>query len=62
LFAALAGEGLVDGVDVSITPVILGRGLPLAPLTGGRLSLELRGHRVYGKSGIVSLEYDVRRQ
>jgi dihydrofolate reductase len=61
LFATLAREGLVDGVEVAVMPVILGRGLPLAPLPDGRLWLELRSHRVYPKTGALWLEYDVKR-
>lgn len=61
LFRELAGAGLVDGVDVAIVPVLLGGGLSLLPPPADRLPLELRSHRLYPKSGIVFLEYDVRR-
>ena len=61
LFRSLATAGLVDGVDVAIIPVILGGGLPLLPSPGPRLSLELRSHRLYKKTGTLFVEYDVRR-
>jgi dihydrofolate reductase len=59
LFRSLLGAGLVDGVDVGIIPVLLGRGIPLLPSPGARTRLTLRNRRVYEKSGIVGLEYDV---
>lgn len=60
LFADLAGAGLVDGVDVAIIPIVLGNGIPLMPIRGPRLSLVLRKHRLYPKTGTLFLEYDVR--
>jgi dihydrofolate reductase len=51
--------GLVDSVEVSIIPVLLGGGLQLLPDPAQKGLLELRNHRVY-KSGVVLLEYDVR--
>lgn len=59
LFRHCAQAGLVDGVDVAVIPILLGEGLPLAPACP-RLSLQLRSHRLYPKSGIMFLEYDVR--
>ena len=59
LFTALASANLVDGVDVAIVPVMLGAGVPLMAAPGARLALRLREHRVYPKTGIVMLEYDV---
>ena len=61
LFRALAQAGLVDGVDVAIIPVLLGGGIPLLPVPGPRLSLRLRGHRLYATTGTLFLEYDVSR-
>ena len=58
LFRSLAEAGLVDTVEVSIVPVLLGAGVPLLPSAAGRIKLSLTAHRVY-KSGIVSLEYAV---
>jgi dihydrofolate reductase len=60
LFRELAHAGLVDGVDVAIIPVLLGGGLPLMPVPGPRLSLELRSHRLYPATGTLFVEYDVR--
>jgi dihydrofolate reductase len=59
LFRSLLGAGLVDGVDAGIVPVLLGEGIPLLPPPAGRARLRLRNQRVYKKSGIVGLEYDV---
>jgi dihydrofolate reductase len=59
LFASLLGAGVVDRVEVAVTPVLLGAGLPLLPtaVPGARLTLDR--HRVYPKSGIAMLEYSV---
>jgi dihydrofolate reductase len=59
LFRELAAAGLVDGVDVTVLPILLGGGLPLLPAPGPRLPLRLRAQRVYPKTGTVFLEYDV---
>jgi dihydrofolate reductase len=59
LFRSLLSAGLVDGVDAAIVPVLLGEGIPLLPSPAGRARLTLRNRRVYEKSGIVALEYDV---
>ena len=59
LFRQLADAGLVDGVDVAIIPVLLGGGIPLLPAPGPRLSLKLRTHRLFAKTGTLFLEYDV---
>jgi dihydrofolate reductase len=61
LFRGLLGDGLVDGVDAAIVPVLLGGGIPLLPSPAARSRLTLRKQRVYEKSGIVSVEYDVAR-
>lgn len=60
LFRSLAQAGLVDGVDVAIIPVLLGGGIPLLPAPGPRLTLSLRTHRLYNKTGTLLVEYDVR--
>lgn len=60
LFRELAAAGLVDGVDVAVIPVLLGGGVQLLPTPGPRLSLQLRAHRLYPKTGTLFLEYDVR--
>jgi dihydrofolate reductase len=59
LFASLLDAGLVDAVEVAVVPVLLGGGIPLLPPPAKRAKLALTGHRVYAKSGIVSLEYAV---
>lgn len=60
LFASLAEVGLVDTVEVAVVPVLLGQGVPLAPLRNYRVNLKLTAHKVYN-SGIVLLEYAVQR-
>lgn len=59
LFGALAAAGLVDGVDVAVIPMLLGDGIPLFPSIGQRLTLRLKGHRLYPKTGTLFVEYDV---
>ena len=58
-FRSMAAAGLVDGVDVAVIPIVLGGGIPLLPTPGPRLPLKLKAHRVYPKTGTLSLEYDV---
>jgi dihydrofolate reductase len=60
LFRELVQAGLVDGVDVAVIPVLLGGGVPLLPVPGPRLSLQLRSHVLYAKTGTVFLEYDIK--
>ena len=59
LFRSFLELGLVDRVEVGVVPVVLGRGLPFLPETEMRATLALTGHRIYPKSGIMMLEYDV---
>jgi dihydrofolate reductase len=59
LFRTLAAEGLVDGVDVAVIPVLLGGGIKLLPSPGPRLTLHLRSHRLYEKTGTLFAEYDI---
>ncbi|HSL20105.1 MAG TPA: hypothetical protein VK886_01125 [Vicinamibacterales bacterium] len=47
-------------MEVAVMPVLLGAGIPLLPATTHRATLELRKHKIYPKSGIVSLEYAVK--
>jgi dihydrofolate reductase len=61
LFRSLLAAGLVDGVNVSLVPVLLGGGIPLLPSPAGRATLKLRKHRVYEKTGTVGLWYDIER-
>jgi dihydrofolate reductase len=59
LFASLLDAGLVDTVEVSIVPVLLGSGKPLLAPTASRAKLTLSSHRVLKTSGIVQLTYAV---
>lgn len=58
LFRSLAEDGLVDTVEVSIAPILLGAGVPLLPSSANRIKLSLTAHRAY-RTGIVSLEYAI---
>lgn len=49
---------LVDEVTVSIIPVVLGEGTPLAPSIGRDVCLELTSHQAF-ESGLVQLRYRV---
>lgn len=62
LFRSLLELDEVDVVEVAVLPVLLGGGVPLLPSPAVRRRLELRSHRVYAKSGIVLVEYGVRRE
>ena len=55
IFRGMLDAGLVDRVDVSIIPVLLGGGIPLVP-EGRRFPLEFKDSRTF-PSGIVSLTY-----
>jgi dihydrofolate reductase len=57
LFRSLLELGLVDAVEVAIIPVLLGGGVPLLPHPARLAKLKLVKHRVYEKTGTVSLEY-----
>jgi len=59
LFRSLLAAGLVDGVEVSLIPVLLGGGVPLLPPPASRTILKLRNHRPNEKTGTVGLEYDI---
>ncbi len=59
LFRSLAELGLVDTVEVAVMPVLLGEGVPLLPGPAKRVTLKLTGHKLYAKTGIMSLEYAV---
>lgn len=58
LFRSLLDAGQVDAVEVTIVPVVLGGGIPLAPPGTRRASLRLDHTHVY-PSGMVSLTYSV---
>lgn len=59
LFRTLLDEGLVDGVGAAIMPVVIGGGIPFLPAPAKQTKLKLVKHKLYPKSGIMSLEYDV---
>lgn len=60
LFRSLAGEGLVDAVEVAVIPTILGKGIPLVAPPASQIRLTLTEHRIYEKTGTVILVYTVR--
>jgi dihydrofolate reductase len=60
LFQSLLDAGVVDTVEVGVVPVLLGGGIPLLPPPARQAKLKLTGHKVYNKTGIVSLEYAVK--
>jgi dihydrofolate reductase len=57
LFRSLLELGLVDTIEVAIIPILLGGGLPLLPHPAALAKLKLQSHRVYEKTGTVSLVY-----
>jgi dihydrofolate reductase len=59
LFRNLLQAGVVDTVEVSIVPILLGGGTPLLPAPADRNKLEVTSHRVY-KTGIVALKYAIK--
>ncbi len=59
LCRTLLRVGLVDVVEVAVSPILLGGGIPLVASPAERARLKLRSHRIYQKSGIVWLAYDV---
>jgi dihydrofolate reductase len=59
LFRSFAELGLVDIVEVAVIPVLLAAGVPLLPAPAKRVTLKLTGHKLYAKTGIMSLEYAV---
>ena len=61
LFRSLLAVGLVDRIEMSLIPVLLGGGIPLLPPPATRVRLKLRGQRVYQKTGTIGLEYDILR-
>ena len=60
LFRSLLDAAMVDRVDVSVIPVLLGGGIPLVP-AGARCPLVFRDSRIF-TSGIVTLCYGVGRR
>jgi hypothetical protein len=43
-----------------VIPVLLGGGIPFLPPPASKHELELRAHKIYPKTGIVSLAYTVK--
>jgi len=58
LFRSLLDARLVDGVEVTVIPVLLGGGIPLLPPPAKQAKLRLVGNKTY-KTGIMGLEYAV---
>jgi dihydrofolate reductase len=58
LLATLLPTGLVDEVVVTITPVILGEGMPYFKGSTAKVPLELREERKFS-NGVVGLKYGV---
>jgi dihydrofolate reductase len=61
LFRSLLAAELVDSIEVSVIPILLGSGIPLLPPPASRARLKLREHKLYPKTGIVGLAYDITR-
>lgn len=59
LFRSLLAEGVVDGIEVAVIPILLGGGIPLLPAPADRVPLLLESRRVYEKTGTVWLEYAI---
>jgi dihydrofolate reductase len=59
LFRSFVELGSVDTVEVAVIPVLLGEGVPLLPPPAMRVALNLTGHKLYAKTGIMLLEYAV---
>ncbi len=59
LFRSLLHTGLVDRIEVSVIPVLLGQGIPLLAPPADRTKLKLLRQRLYEKTGTVSLEYEI---
>lgn len=59
LFRSLADLGVVDTVEVVIAPILLGAGLPLYPGPAAPHRMKLTTHRVFEKTGLLMLEYDL---
>ena len=58
LFGSLASEGLVDGVDLSVMPVMLGAGQPVISDNSARVKLHLLSSE-HSPGGVLSLKYSV---
>ncbi len=59
LFGSLCNEGLVDTVEVSVLPVLLGAGVPLVAGLSQPVKLVLKEQKVYQTTGTALLVYEV---
>lgn len=59
LAASLLQARLVDEIELTLQPVLLGTGVPLFPAFDGQVGLQLRDCKTY-KSGLVGLSYTVK--
>jgi dihydrofolate reductase len=58
LFQSLLNLNLVDSIEVTVIPVLLGGGVPFLPSSSTSKKLNLVNSKIY-KSGIVTLQYKV---
>lgn len=58
LFRSLLDLGLVDVVSVAVIPLLLGEGKPLLTPGPQCAELKLTNHKLYPKTGIVTMDYD----
>ncbi len=61
LFRSLLKAGLVDRIEFSVVPVLLGGGIPLLAAPADQAKLKLLKERLYPKTGLVRLEYEIAR-
>jgi dihydrofolate reductase len=61
LFRSLLDADLVDTVEVSLMPVLLGQGIPLMAPPYRRIELKLTSHKVLKTTGTISLQYEIQR-
>ncbi|MXY93847.1 MAG: dihydrofolate reductase [Caldilineaceae bacterium SB0670_bin_27] len=59
LFGNLCNEGLVDTLEVSVLPILLGGGVPLVAGLSRQADLILKEHKVFEKTGTALLVYDI---
>ena len=62
LFRSLLELGCVDSVEPAVIPVLVGEGIQFLPPPAARHGLRLTSYRLYQRSGIMLLRYDVARQ
>jgi dihydrofolate reductase len=62
LFRTLLQANLVDRVEVSLIPVLLGEGIPFLPPPAPRTKLRRLEQRLYKTTGIIHLEYEIVRR